>query len=194
MTHEPGKKHDRDQRGHGRPVTERADRLVEESLDQQEGGAAESDPRATEVDHLVRERNELKDLLLRKIAEFDNYRKRTERERREREADAAVDLLTELLPLVDDFERALASDADGGPDPFRAGIEIIYRQLTDLLRKRGVVAIEARGHDFDPHFHQAVEHVASPGHRDGEVVDELRRGYLLGERLLRPAMVRVAKA
>jgi molecular chaperone GrpE len=146
------------------------------------------------VERVERERDELKDRLLRTIAEFDNYRKRIDRERREREAGAAMDLLQEILPLVDDFERALEYEAGAGPDPLRAGIELIYKQLQDLLRKRGVVPIEAVGQDFDPHVHQAVEHVASAEHRDGEVIDEVRKGYLIGERLLRPAMVRVAKA
>jgi molecular chaperone GrpE len=197
MTYEPDNVEDRDERRRERPGTEPTDRLIDaHRVDPHEGGAAEyaAGTREDEVERLVRERNELKDLLLRKAAEFDNYRKRTDRERREREADAAHDLLNEILPIVDDFERALKADLTAGPNPLRAGIEIIYRQLTDLLRKRGVVAIDALGRDFDPHYHQAVEHVVSPGHRDGEVIDELRRGYLLGERLLRPAMVRVAKA
>jgi molecular chaperone GrpE len=151
-------------------------------------------PGAGGAQRLERERDELKDRLLRTMAEFDNYRKRVDRERRDREAEAGRELLEELLPLVDNFERALKAESLARNDPFRAGVELIYRQLVELLRKRGVVPIEAAGQDFDPHLHQAVEHVSSPDHRDGEVIDELRRGYLLGERLLRPAMVRVAKA
>ncbi len=141
-----------------------------------------------------RERDEYRDLLLRKTAEFDNYRKRIERERRERAAAEIADLIEALLPVLDDFERALAADALDNPDAYRAGIELIYRQLADLLARRGVTAIEAVGADFDPHLHQAVLTEADPAHRDGEVIEELRRGYKLGDRLLRPAMVKVAKA
>ena len=98
------------------------------------------------------------------------------------------------MPLVDDFERALATDAPAGGDAYREGIEIIYRQLVELLRKRGVTTIETAGGDFDPHVHQAIVSEVSPGRRDGEIIEELRRGYRLGDRLLRPAMVKVARA
>ena len=143
---------------------------------------------------LRRERDEFKDLLLRKTAEFDNYRRRTERERQAQAESAAVDLLGELLPLVDDLERALSADTGSeGTEAYRRGVELIHRQLMEVLRKRGVRRIEALGADFDPHQHQAVAHDAAPGHRDGEVIEEYRRGYTLGDRLLRPSMVKVAK-
>jgi molecular chaperone GrpE len=146
-------------------------------------------------DPLRRERDEYYDRLLRKTAEFDNYRKRVERERRDTIELAAADLIRELLPIVDDFERALQAEAGtGGAEAYRQGVEIIHRQLLDVLKRRGVEPIEAVGADFDPHYHQAVTHEASPGHRDGEVIAEFRRGYMLGDRLLRPAMVKVAKA
>jgi len=104
-------------------------------------------------------------------------------------------MLKEMLPLVDDLERALASapsDAATAVAGYRAGVELIHRQLLDVLRRRGVTAIEALGADFDPHVHQAVSQEVSAGHRDGEVIEELRRGYKLGDRLLRAAMVKVA--
>ena len=141
---------------------------------------------------LKQQRDDYYDRLLRKTAEFDNYRKRTERERLQLSEAAAADLLTELLPLVDDMERALK--AEGGSDAaIRKGVELIHRQLLDVLRKRGVKPIEALGADFDPHFHQAVAHDPAEGRREGEVIEEFRRGYMLGDRLLRPAMVKVAK-
>ena len=86
--------------------------------------------------------------------------------------------------------------AASGPEAagYRAGVELIHRQMVDLLRKRGVTTIEALGADFDPRFHQAVSQETSDTHRDGEVMEELQRGYMLGERLLRPAMVKVAKS
>ncbi len=141
-----------------------------------------------------RERDEYYDRLLRKTAEFDNYRKRTDKERRELAQQVAGDVLETLLPIVDDFERALRVDAGTDAESYRKGVELIYRQLQDLLVRRGVKAIEAVGQQFDPQFHQAITYEASPGRADGEVIEEVRRGYMLGERLLRPAMVKVARA
>jgi molecular chaperone GrpE len=140
-----------------------------------------------------RERDDFYDRLLRKTAEFDNYRNRLERERREQADQAVVDLLQELLMVVDDFDLALRVEAGEGAKSYRKGVELIHAKLQDLLRKRGVRGIEALGADFDPNVHQAVSHEASPEHREGEVIGELRRGYMLGDRLLRPAMVKVAK-
>ena len=131
------------------------------------------------------ERDELYDRLLRKTAEFDNYRKRVERQRREQADQAVVDLLLELLLVVDDFDLALRVEAGDSAAGYRRGVELIHSKLQDLLRKQGVWAIEALGADFDPNVHQAVAHEVSPEHREGEVIGELRRGYLLGDRLLR---------
>lgn len=148
-----------------------------------------------EWDQLRQERDEYQDLLLRKTAELDNYRKRTERERASVAQTAAVDLITDLLPLVDDLERALATDPESSTAAsYRSGVELIHRALLDLLEKRGVEPIEAINTDFDPQYHEAVDMVASEQARDGEVIAELRRGYTLRGRLLRPSMVRVAKA
>lgn len=144
------------------------------------------------IDALRRERDALQDRLLRTAAEFDNYRKRVDRERRDLAEFAAADVLSDLLPIVDNLERALQAPA-GGDDAFRKGVELIHKQMLDLLRKRGVRPIEAHGLPFDPNFHQAVVHETSDAHAEGEVMQELQRGYLLGERLLRPAMVKVAK-
>jgi len=143
---------------------------------------------------LQRERDEYYDRLLRKTAEFDNYRRRIERERRERTDQSIVDLLQELLLVVDDFDRALTVDSDERDTAYRKGVELIHGKLEDLLRKHGVRPIEALGADFDPNLHQAVIHETSPDHREGEVTGELRRGYMMGDRLLRPAMVKVAKS
>ncbi len=146
------------------------------------------------LDAVQRERDELRDRLLRTAAEFDNFRKRTERERREFSEWAAADLLGDVLAVLDDVERALAVPTPPEARAYREGVELIHRQLLDLIKKRGVVAIAAEGQDFDPALHQAVAYDEAPGARDGEILNELRRGYRLGERLLRPAMVRVAKA
>jgi molecular chaperone GrpE len=151
-------------------------------------------PASSEVDDLKRERDDLKDRWLRKTAEFDNYRKRIERERREQGDQAVVEILQELLLVVDDFDRALTVDAGEGGSAYRKGVELIHAKLHDLLRRQGLRPIDALGADFDPNIHQAVMHEDSPEHRDGEVIGELRKGYMLGDRLLRPAMVKVAKA
>jgi molecular chaperone GrpE len=143
---------------------------------------------------LQRERDDYYDRWVRKTAEFDNYRKRTERERREQADQAITALLEELLLAVDDFDRALMVDAGEGGAAYRKGVELIHAKLGDLLRRYDVRPIDALGTDFDPNLHQAVIHEASPDHREGEVIGELRRGYLIGDRLLRPAMVKVAKA
>ncbi len=142
---------------------------------------------------LQKERDEVFDRLLRLTAEFDNYRKRVEKERREMVEFAAVDVLTNLLPIMDDLERALAAPAAGDAEAYRKGVEIIYRQMQELLRRHNVTAIDAVGSDFDPHVHQAVIQEVSDAHREGEVMMELRRGYRKGDRMLRPAMVKVAK-
>jgi molecular chaperone GrpE len=140
---------------------------------------------------LKKQRDDYYDRLLRKTAEFDNYRKRIDRERLQLSDAVASDLLQELLPLVDDMERALR--AEGGDDAIRKGVELIHKQLLEILRKRGVRPIEALGADFDPHYHMAVAHEPANDRREGEVIEEFRRGYMLGDRLLRPAMVKVAK-
>jgi molecular chaperone GrpE len=146
------------------------------------------------ADDLRRERDDYHDRWLRKGAEFDNYRKRIERERREQADQAVVNLMQELLLVVDDFDRALTVEAGAEADAYRKGVELIHHKLHDLLRKRGVKPFDALGADFDPNIHQAVMHEASPDHREGEVIGEMQKGYMMGDRLLRPAMVKVAKA
>ena len=142
---------------------------------------------------LQRERDDYYDRWMRKAAEFDNYRKRVERERREQADQAVTDLLLELLLVVDDFDRAMTVDSKGA-DAYKKGVELIHAKLHDILKKHGVRPIDALGADFDPNVHQAVVHEPSPGHRDNEVIAELAKGYMIGDRLLRPAMVKVAKA
>jgi molecular chaperone GrpE len=170
--------------------------MTNEPFEEQEAPVPgpEDTAEAVDVEALKAERDTLHDRLLRTAAEFDNYRKRIDRERREQADAAATSLLTEVLPVVDNLERALLAPATPESAGYRAGVELIHRQLVDLLRKRGVTPIEALGTDFDPRIHQAVSHESSDAHRDGEVMEELQRGYMLGERLLRPSMVKVAKS
>ena len=170
--------------------------MTNEPFEEQEAPAPGPDDTTdvVDVDALKSERDALQDRLLRTAAEFDNYRKRIDRERREQADSAATSLLTEILPVVDNLERALLAPATPESARYRAGVELIHRQMLDLLRKRGVTTIEALGTDFDPRFHQAVSQETSDAHRDGEVMEEMQRGYMLGDRLLRPAMVKVAKS
>jgi molecular chaperone GrpE len=172
-----------------------SDDKFNEPADSTAAAAEQASAEQTDTSSAVqRERDELLDRLLRKTAEFDNYRKRVDKERREQAEWAAADVLSDVLSVMDDFERALAAEAPAEARSYLAGFELIHRQLNDLLRKRGVTALETLGTDFDPHLHQAVAYEEAAGAREGEVIGELRKGYKLGDRLLRPAMVRVAKA
>ena len=164
------------------------------ATDPSQAADAASGAAAQDLAALKAERDDFYDRLLRKTAEFDNYRKRIERERREQADQSVVNLLEQLLQVVDDFDLALEVEAGEEAAAYRKGIELIHTKLHDVLRKQGVRPIEALGADFDPNVHQAVVHESSPSHREGEVIGELRRGYMLGDRLLRPSMVKVAKA
>jgi len=162
-----------------------------EELNDQDPQPQQDETQPDPLEELRRERDAVQDRLLRTAAEFDNYRKRMDRERRDLAEYTAREVMTELLPIIDNLERALqAAEQD---DPLRKGVELIHKQMLEMLRKRGVTPIEALGADFDPNFHQAVIHEESAQHREGEVMEELQRGYVVGDRLLRPAMVKVAK-
>jgi molecular chaperone GrpE len=144
-------------------------------------------------DALQRERDDLYERLLRTTAEFDNYRKRVERERRDLIDAAANDVVRDLLAIVDDFDRALAAPAAPG-DALRKGVELIHRRLLDLLRARGVEPFESVGQIFNPAWHEAVATEPVGARREGEIVAELRRGYRANGKLLRPAQVKVAQS
>jgi len=164
-----------------------AETLNDQDPQQQQQDESQPDP----LEELRRERDALQDRLLRTAAEFDNYRKRMDRERRDLADHAAGEAIKDLLPIIDNLERALQASAPD--DPLRKGVELIHKQMLEMLRKRGVTPIEALGADFDPNVHEAVTHEESDQHREGEVMEQLQRGYKVGERLLRPAMVKVAK-
>ena len=162
-----------------------------EAINDQDPQPQQEDAQPDPLEELRRERDAVQDRLLRTAAEFNNYRKRMDRERRDLAEYTAGEVMKELLPIIDNLERALqAVEQD---DPLRKGVELIHKQMLDMLRKRGVTPIEALGADFDPNFHQAVIHEESAQHREGEVMQELQRGYVVGDRLLRPSMVKVAK-
>ncbi|MEN3333560.1 MAG: molecular chaperone GrpE [Blastocatellia bacterium] len=147
-----------------------------------------------QIDQLTQERSTLLDQLLRRQAEFENYRRRVDRERAETYARSRAEVVLELLPVIDNFERALASLEHSGNDAknLRQGIELIHRQLNDALAKFGLEPVESLGLAFDPNVHEAVSAEPSSEHEENTVIAEFERGYRLGEKLLRPAKVKVA--
>jgi molecular chaperone GrpE len=162
-----------------------------EALNDQDPQQQHDETQPDPLEEARRERDALQDRLLRTAAEFDNYRKRMDRERRELAEYTAGEAIKDLLPIIDNLERALQAAAQD--DPLRKGVELIHKQMLEILRRRGVTPIEALGADFDPNVHEAVTQEESAQHREGEVMEELQRGYKVGDRLLRPAMVKVAK-
>jgi molecular chaperone GrpE len=150
--------------------------------------AASSD---AELQKLKAERDSLLDRLARAQAEFENARRRASKEQQDFRDYAAVDAIRPLLPVLDSFERAMQVRSE--PADFRSGVELIYKQLQDALAKIGIRAIAAQGEPFDPHVHEAIEMVETSEAPDHEVLEELQRGYKFKDRLLRPAMVKVAR-
>jgi len=144
-----------------------------------------------ELQKLKAERNNLYDRLARVQAEFDNARRRAAKEQQDFRDFATADAIKSLLPVIDSFERALQARSE--PSDFRSGVELIYKQLQDALGKLGVRAVPAKGEPFDPHYHEAIEMVDTSEAADHEVLEELQRGYKFKDRLLRPAMVKVAR-
>lgn len=152
--------------------------------------AEQSGPEA-ELQKLRAERDTLLDRLARMQAEFENARRRAAREQQDFRDFATVDAIKSLLPVIDSFERALQAKSE--PADFRKGVELIYKQLQDHLGKLGVRPIAAKGQQFDPHVHEAIEMVETADAAEHEVLEEWQRGYQFKDRLLRPAMVKVAK-
>jgi molecular chaperone GrpE len=175
-------------------------------VDRGESGAGESpataralDPQtetgspSEQVQKLLAEKQELMDTLVRRQADFENYRKRVEKERHH-DRHRGVELLVEgILPVLDAFDRALEAGDDPDYAEYRKGFELIRKQLWDLLAKQGVERIDAVGKQFDPHLHHAIESVETTEHEEDTVIAEMQPGYTFHDRVLRPAMVRVAK-
>src|SRR6266404_4460046 len=163
---------------------------AEQGETQQSGTRATSE-RVSEREKLRVERDTLLDRLARAQAEFDNARKRAAKEQQDFREYAQVDTIKTILPVLDSFERALQSFPQ--KSEFRNGVDLIYKQLQDALAKLGVRPVPTEGEQFDPRYHEAVEMVDTEDAKDHQVLDELQRGYKLKDRLLRPAMVRVAR-
>jgi molecular chaperone GrpE len=145
-----------------------------------------------ELEKIAAEKADLKNTLIRLQADFDNYRKRTERERHHERHRGAEALVENLLPVLDGFDRAISAHRDAAHNEFRAGFELIRKQMLDVLSKQGLQKIETEGQPFNPHFHHAIERVETTDHPDDTVLEELQAGYVFHGRVLRPAMVRVA--
>jgi len=145
-----------------------------------------------QLESVRKEKDELYDRLLRKHADFENLRKRLEKEKKEFHQFALSDIMGELIFILDNFERAISHSDEAGNPEYRKGVELIYRQLKDLLEKRGLRAIESEGKKFDPNFHEAVAREERNDLEEGTILEELQRGYFFHNRLLRPAMVKVS--
>jgi molecular chaperone GrpE len=145
---------------------------------------------AAERDQLAAEKADLTDRLLRKQAEFENYRRRSERDRSEFLQCAGMEIIRDLIPVLDDFERAMK--AETSDKSYAKGIELIYQRLYDYLTRMGLEPIEAQGKPFDPNLHQAVDRKETDEAEDQTVLEEYQRGYNFKGKLLRPSMVKVA--
>lgn len=145
---------------------------------------------APELDRLAREKRDLQELMQRRQAEFENYKKRVERERSELFEFASMDTAKAMLPILDDFERALK--VESADKEYARGMELIYQRLYESLKKIGLEPISTEGKLFDPHLHHAVDIVDAPNSPDQTILEEYQRGYNFKGRLLRPAMVKVA--
>lgn len=173
--------------------TEDLDAAMREAVAAVEGvesGASSDETDEEEVAKLRREIADLRDRSMRTLADFDNFRKRSERERQETRKYALAEPLREFLEIVDNLGLALS--AAGSADDLKRGVEMIHRQMLEMLRRLGVKEIEALDQPFDPTLHEAVQREEDPTVQKPTVVGELRRGYMLHDRLLRPSMVKVA--
>ena len=156
-------------------------------------GSSKQTSAGADLEKALAERDNLLDRLARLQAEFDNYRKRAARENEDYRTYAVSDAAKALLPVIDSFGLAL-KNANAKPEDLRTGVELIYKQFGEVLQKMNVQKVPAQGEPFDPRVHEAIEMVASDAVPDNHVLEELQPGYRIKERLLRPAMVRVAKS
>ena len=154
--------------------------------------AAETAKADAEMAKLTTDLEELRQTLLRRQADFDNYRKRIEKERFEESKRATARVIEGLIPVIDGFEHALAAHREAEYDNYRKGFELIYKQLLDSVTKLGVERIDPVGKPFDPHLHQAVDRAETTDREDGTILHVFQPGYVFHGRVLRPAMVRVA--
>jgi len=145
------------------------------------------------IAELERLADEHQNRYLRAQADFDNFRRRTQKEKEELAQYASMKLITQLLPVLDNFNRALqAGEGAGGTESFAKGVDMIFRQLSQVLEAEGLKTMEAEGQPFDPELHQAIMRVESDEHEEGTVVEVVQTGYMLKDKVIRPAMVKVS--
>ena len=164
----------------------------QETLSQEQVASSGISQLAAERDRLAKEKAEIQDLLQRRQAEFDNFRRRNERERGELHEYASMDTVKALLPILDDFQRALKAETSGSVKEYARGMEMIYQRFMESLKKLGLEQISSEVPVFNPHIHHAVEMVDTQDHPDQTILEEYQPGYYFKGRLLRPAMVKVA--
>jgi molecular chaperone GrpE len=157
-----------------------------------EGDANGGELTGNETAKLAADLDDLRQTLLRRQADFDNYKKRMEKERGEDSKRTTARLVESIIPIVDGFEQALAAHREKEYENYRRGFELIYKQLVDNLAKLGVERVDPIGKSFDPHAHQAMDRAETTEHEDGTIVQTFQPGYVFHGRVLRPAMVRVA--
>ncbi|MFD1412874.1 nucleotide exchange factor GrpE [Oceanobacillus jeddahense] len=168
--------------------------IVEETAEETDTESVEESNEAeAQIEALKNEKEELEGRILRLQAEFDNYKRRTLKEREADRKYKAQDMVQELLPVMDNFERALQVEVSEENKSILEGIDMVYRQLQDVFTSQGVSVIETEGVDFDPNVHHAVMQIEDDSVEANKVVEELQKGYLLKDRVIRPAMVKVNK-
>jgi len=160
--------------------------------DPTEASSAEAQRADADLSKLTADLDDLRQTLQRRQADFDNYRKRIEKERTEDAKRHTARVVEALIPIVDGFEHALAAHREAEYESYRRGFELIYKQLVDNLARLGVERVEPLGKVFDPHLHQAMDRTETREHEDGEILQVFQPGYVFHGRVLRPAMVRVA--
>ncbi|CAM3115124.1 nucleotide exchange factor GrpE [Paenibacillus lupini] len=169
---------------------ETIDEVIDEQVEEQQEVEVQEDSRLEELEKLAEENQQR---YLRAQADFDNFRRRTQKEKEDLAQYASMKLIGQLLPVVDNFERAVsAATANQDFDALAKGVDMIFRQLEQTLQQEGLKAMEAVGEAFNPEFHQAIMTVESDEHEEGIVVEEVQKGYILKDRVLRPAMVKVS--
>ena len=164
-------------------ASESAERENEETQEPQDEAAAQ-------IEKLTAELKEKEDRVLRLQADFENFRRRTSKEKEELSAVVTQGMLKDMLPLLDNFERAMAAETKDG-EAFQKGVEMIFTQFTEILKKNGLEHIEVEGQKFDPNFHQAVMRVQNADMEDDDIAQELQKGYMVKGRVIRPSMVQV---
>lgn len=176
--------------------TEENDEPVEEKKSKKKGSKKDKSIEIKlKVEELEKDLSEAKDKYLRLYAEFDNYKKRTVRERIEMMSTAGRDTIASLLPVLDDFDRAKRSAEDeASGEVFSEGVELVYNKLHGIMKSKGVTPMESNGEDFDPELHEAITEIPAPSDElKGKVIDTIEKGYLLNEKIIRHAKVVVGK-